>query len=255
VIVTVLSFFVAIKPLSDGYLDAVSLVKFVIYTVPTVLAFALPFAGAFAATLVFLRLAADNEITACAASGISYFRVLLPVIGLGIVLMAVLLYMSNFVIPGYYKKATKTAQADALTMIESRLNQGLPVTFGEYVLYAESAQTVSADQIDDVDPLFTTFLQAGAARVLVPVRPPFNDAVLSYLSHPQPPSDPWVGADAPIVGTNDPLYVSLAEELRAATGGRVDSTPVGDPWTYKIPTSLVYLQDDAVLPDFTNGGN
>jgi len=154
VIVTVLSFFVAIKPLSDGYLDAVSLVKFVIYTVPTVLAFALPFAGAFASTVVFLRLAADNEITACAASGISYFRVLLPVIGLGIVLMAVLLYMSNFVIPGYYKKATKTAQADALTMIESRLNQGLPVTFGEYVLYAESAQTVSADQIDTADYVF-----------------------------------------------------------------------------------------------------
>lgn len=151
VLVTVLSFFVAIKPLSDGYLDALNLIKFIIYTVPTVLAFALPFAGAFAATLVFLRLAGDNEITACAASGISYFRIVLPVIGLGILLMAVLLYMSNFVIPGYYKKATRTAQADALTMIESQLNQGLPVNFGEYVLYAESAQTVSPDQIDTAD--------------------------------------------------------------------------------------------------------
>jgi len=148
VLVTVLSFFIALKPLSEGLLDGLSLVKFVLYTIPTVLAFALPFAGAFASTLVFLRMAGDNEITACAASGISYFRVLLPVIALGLVLMGLLLYMSNFVIPGYYKKAARTAQADALTMIETQLNRGEPVTFDRFVLYAESAQSVPASRID-----------------------------------------------------------------------------------------------------------
>ncbi len=148
VLVTVLSFFIALKPLSEGLLDGMALVKFVLYTIPTVLAFALPFAGAFASTLVFLRLAGDNEITACAASGISYFRVLLPIIALGLVLMGLLLYMSNFVIPGYYKKAARTAQSDALTMIESQLNRGEPVTFDRFVLYAESAESVPPSQIN-----------------------------------------------------------------------------------------------------------
>ncbi len=148
VMVTVLSFFIAIKPLSDGLLDAMSLVKFVLYTMPTVLGFALPFAGAFASTLVFLRMAGDNEITACAASGLSYFRVLMPVVMLGIVLMVVLLYLSNFVIPGYYKKATRTVQADALTLIESQLNDGVPVKLQRYVLYAESARSVPSSEID-----------------------------------------------------------------------------------------------------------
>jgi len=148
VLVTVLSFFIALKPLSEGLLDGLTLVKFVLYTIPTVLAFALPFAGAFASTLVFLRLAGDNEITACAASGISYFRILLPIIVLGLVLMGLLLYLSNFVIPGYYKKAARTAQADALTMIESQLNRGEPVTFDRFVLYAEAAEAVPASRID-----------------------------------------------------------------------------------------------------------
>lgn len=148
ILVTVLSFFIAIKPLSEGMINGLTLVKFVLYTMPTVLAFALPFAGAFAATLVFLRMAGDNEITACAASGVSYFRVLLPIVALGLVLMGVLLYMSNFVIPGYYKKAARTAQSDALTLIESQINRGEPVVFDRFVLYAESARSVLPAQIN-----------------------------------------------------------------------------------------------------------
>ena len=150
ILVTVLSFFVAIKPLSDGLLDAPSLIKFVLYTMPTVLGFALPFAGAFASTLVFMRIAGDNEIVACAASGISYFRVLLPIVALGLVLMALLLYLSNFVIPDYYKKAARTAQSDALTIVTAQLSQGTPVTFGPYVLYAEQARIASPDEIDNL---------------------------------------------------------------------------------------------------------
>lgn len=104
-------------------------------------------------------------------------------------------------------------------------------------------------QLDDVDPLFSRFLQAGAARVLVPVRPPFNDAVLNYLSTEQPPADPWNGGSAPII--NDPLYISLAAELREANGGRTAGEPVDEPWQIKVPTSLVILQADAVLPNYT----
>ena len=44
--------------------------------------YALPVAAAFASTLTFYRMAADNEITAAAVSGVSYRSILLPVAGL-----------------------------------------------------------------------------------------------------------------------------------------------------------------------------
>ena len=72
VLVLVISAAVAIKPLSDGLLGPVALVKFILYTMPTTLQFALPFGAAFASTIVFNRMAADNEIVACSASGMSY---------------------------------------------------------------------------------------------------------------------------------------------------------------------------------------
>lgn len=45
VLVVVLSFGAAVGPMADGLLGPVTLVKFVLYTMPTVLGFALPFAG------------------------------------------------------------------------------------------------------------------------------------------------------------------------------------------------------------------
>ena len=107
---------------------------------------------------------------------------------------------------------------------------------------------LSVRRIEDTDPLFTKFLQAGAARVLVPVRIPYNEIVLNYLSIDPPPDDPWNGGDVPIAG--NPLYLSLAEELRAQTGGSPDGTPVGEPWEVRVPTSLVILQEGGDLPEW-----
>lgn len=139
VLVTVISFAAAIKPMSDGLLSAAALAKFVAYTTPTMLAFALPFAGAFAATIVFLRLAADNEITAMSASGISYGSILAPVLGLGVVLTITLFYLSNFVIPSFYRAAAQTVEADVMQLLVSNLNQNRPFDMDEAVLYADSA--------------------------------------------------------------------------------------------------------------------
>lgn len=139
VLVLVISFAAAIKPLSDGLLGAASLLKFVGYTAPTMLAFVLPFAGAFASTIVFLRLASDNEITAMSASGISYASILAPVFALGLVLFLSLMYLSNFVIPSFYRAAAQTLETDLLSVLVTRLNQQEPFEFEEYVLYADQA--------------------------------------------------------------------------------------------------------------------
>ena len=95
----------------------------------------------------------------------------------------------------------------------------------------------------DEDPLFTQFLQAGSARVVVPVHPAYNDAVMYYLENN---GAIWNGGEPPRL--NDPMFISLADELRNLTDDLQGATPEGDPWQVILPTTLVYLQKDAALP-------
>lgn len=142
VMVVVLSFLSAVGPMSDGLLGPVTLLKFVLYTMPTVLGFALPFAGAFSATVVFHAMTKDNEVLACRAGGLSYRRIFAPVVGLGLVLMVVLLLLSNTVVPRFWKAATRTVEGDVLGVLVSQLNQNRPYTFTSegLVLYADRAE-------------------------------------------------------------------------------------------------------------------
>lgn len=145
VLVTMISFAAAIKPLSDGLLGAGAMLKFVGYSAPTMLGFALPFAGAFASTLVFIRMAADNEVLACSASGLSYAKILAPIAALGLVLTMGLFYLSNFVVPGFYRAAAETLENDLMSVMVTQLNQNRPFTeFPGYVLYADSAVQLPA---------------------------------------------------------------------------------------------------------------
>ncbi|MEM7040182.1 MAG: hypothetical protein AAF570_24655, partial [Bacteroidota bacterium] len=60
---------------------------------------------------------------------------------------------------------------------------------------------------ESVDPNFRDFLRAGAGRVLVPVTPGYEKAVMHYLET----GVLWEGGDAPVL--DDPLYRSIALEL------------------------------------------
>jgi lipopolysaccharide export LptBFGC system permease protein LptF len=150
VLVTVISFAAAIKPLSDG-VGAGSLMKFIFYSAPTMLGFALPFAGAFASTLVFLRFAADNEIVACSASGMSYRAILLPVLGLGVALTMGLFLLSNFIVPDFYRRAAQSVENDLMTVLVTRLNENQPYVDerNRMVLYADTARERPVPHLDD----------------------------------------------------------------------------------------------------------
>lgn len=93
----------------------------------------------------------------------------------------------------------------------------------------------------DPDPLFEQFLKAGAARVLVPVHPIYNEAVLYYLQSGRI----WNGGEAPRIG--DPLFLALYEEVRDQQDDLEHAIPEGEPWEVVVPTSLVYLQPDFSL--------
>lgn len=102
--------------------------------------------------------------------------------------------------------------------------------------------------LDDVDPLFADFLRAGAARVVFPVRPGFEAAVLHYLET----GEIWSGGPAPDV--TDPLYVPIIKEIQEATGAPGNEVPQGEPWLVHLPTTLAKLRPNDDLPSWTKVG-
>jgi len=90
-------------------------------------------------------------------------------------------------------------------------------------------------QSESIDPLFRSFLQSGMARVVVTVKPGFEDAVQFYMST----GKIWSGGEVPVIG--DPLYLSIVDEMREPKGEKV-----GNFWMTRIPTSLNILQAQSI---------
>lgn len=90
-------------------------------------------------------------------------------------------------------------------------------------------------QFDDNDPVFRAFMQSGMARVIVTVRPGFEEAVRHFLATGQI----WNGGEVPVI--DDPLFLSIVDEMRSPK-----ATKEGEPWRERIPTSLTILQADSI---------
>ena len=85
------------------------------------------------------------------------------------------------------------------------------------------------------DPLFRNFMQAGMARVVVTVRPGFEEAVRYYMQTGQI----WNGGEVPVI--EDELYLSLIDELRKPEGEKL-----GKAWPTRVPTALTILQAQSI---------
>ncbi|MEK8070674.1 hypothetical protein [Rhodococcoides navarretei] len=104
---------------------------------------------------------------------------------------------------------------------------------------------------DNPDPLFQNFLSAGSVRITLPAPRAFEDMIRYLLMNPHGKHDlsdlVWKGG--PLPDLDDDLFRSLAEETRDKTDDLQGAVPEGTPWTYKVPTTLVWLQqDESPLP-------
>ncbi|WP_299679151.1 hypothetical protein [uncultured Dokdonia sp.] len=90
-------------------------------------------------------------------------------------------------------------------------------------------------QYENNDPVFRKFMQAGMARVVVTVRPGFEDAMMHYMAT----GNVWDGGELPVL--DDPLYLSIVEELQQPLGIKE-----GEAWKTQVPTSLTILQADSI---------
>jgi hypothetical protein len=112
--------------------------------------------------------------------------------------------------------------------------------------YYWSRRTTWYDQAlaDNPDPLFAEFLKAGAARVVIPVRPQLEGDLRYFLMTGQI----WGGGAMPEITDTD--YLPITEEIRDRDEAPGTEVPQGDPWEVTLPTTLIRLRADDILPEW-----
>ncbi|AXT52649.1 hypothetical protein D1818_18080 [Aquimarina sp. BL5] len=88
--------------------------------------------------------------------------------------------------------------------------------------------------VENNDPLFKAFLQSGMARVIITVRPGFEEMVNWYLATGQI----WNGGQVPTI--DDEEFVSIVEELQNP------ESVVEETWETRVPTSLTVIQAGSI---------
>ncbi|MFG0251524.1 MAG: LptF/LptG family permease, partial [Phycisphaerales bacterium JB038] len=139
VLVWIIAFAAAVKPISEGQLSVSDTLRYLSLAVVPMVPFAAPFAAGFAATLSYHRLASDNELLACTASGVSPRTILAPVLVLGAVLAVGLMAVSHQLVPGVMRSMERMLQADVGTLLVTAINRGDGVRFEGLSIYADEA--------------------------------------------------------------------------------------------------------------------
>ena len=144
VLVSVIAFAAAIKPLAEGALSPIGAVKFMALAVPPMLAYALPFSAGFGAALVYHRMAQDNEVIASHSGGISHRALLVPAAVCALFLGGSLSALNEWVIPRFLHSMERMITLDVAQMMIRQIGRGQAATLGDVMIHAE--------RIDEIEP-------------------------------------------------------------------------------------------------------
>lgn len=162
VLVTVVAFAATVKPLADGKLTADQAIRFMRYAIPPMLAYTLPFAGGFAATLAYHRFVVENEVTAAHAGGIGHRKLLLPALASGVLLGGGLMFLNDRVIPNYLLNMERMITRDFARLMVNSLRQGEAARIGNTEIHADM---VDERPPEPGSPAREQFLLAGVGMI------------------------------------------------------------------------------------------
>ncbi len=130
----IMSFGGLLRPLTQQGLDAGQVGKMLSYFTPAMTAYSFPVAALFATTVVYGRMSADNELTACRAGGISlgpFFGMAFPAVVFGLIVAIVSLVFLCFIVPIYTLKAEKVIYENLAKLIANRIERTHQLELGE----------------------------------------------------------------------------------------------------------------------------
>jgi lipopolysaccharide export LptBFGC system permease protein LptF len=125
VIANIMSFGGLLRPLTETGLDLGQIGKMLAYATPAMTTYSFPIAALFATTVVYGRLASDNEVTAVRAAGISLgpLGLGLPALVLGLIVSFVSLAFLSFLVPAATLKVERTVVSNIGQFIVNRIEQ------------------------------------------------------------------------------------------------------------------------------------
>src|SRR5689334_11272697 len=137
----VMSFGGLLRPLTQQGLDANQVGQLLTFFTPAMTAYSFPIAALFATTMVYGRLSADNELTACRAAGISLLSVAVPAFVLGSLAALVSFLFLSFVVPASTLKAEKVIYSNIAKVIASQIQRSHQISFpgSLYTVFAQQA--------------------------------------------------------------------------------------------------------------------
>lgn len=174
VLAGIMSFGGLLRPLMEYGLSASQAGKMLLYFMPAMMTYSLPIAALFATTVVYGRLSADNELTACRAGGISHLALTLPAMVLGLALSIVSLLSLSFLVPRYILRVEKVAFDSLAEVVVKNIQRTHQLRIEDYVIYAESAQILPRVQGGDTEtvvlhgPMFASYDEDPQTRTKIP---------------------------------------------------------------------------------------
>jgi len=179
-----------LRPIQDYGVGPRQVVHLIGYFLPITLTFVLPMAGLFAAALVYGRLANDNELDACRASGISLLTAIYPGLTLAILVAITTLVLSFYVVPTYVQRAERAIKADAKQILYRNLQRkghyNLPD--GRYQIYADAAdpqkdELLGAIVVDVKNSEIRKIITTDRASVHFEPHKKFNEVKITVIAH------------------------------------------------------------------------
>jgi lipopolysaccharide export LptBFGC system permease protein LptF len=143
----IMSFGGLMRPLTENGLDASQVGKMLTYLMPAMMAYSVPAAALFATTVVYGRLAADNELTACRAAGMSYTSIGLPAVVLGLVVAILSLVLLCFVVPIFSLKVEEVISSNLAQVVVNKIGRDHQIRLGSTypTVFAEEAHIMPSD--------------------------------------------------------------------------------------------------------------
>jgi lipopolysaccharide export LptBFGC system permease protein LptF len=167
----IMSFGGLLRPLTEHGLDAQQVTRILGYFMPAMQTYSLPVAALFATTMVYGRLSADNELTACRAAGIGYWPIWLPAIVLGLLVALISLIFLCFIVPIFTLKVEKVIYSNLAELVQNQIEREHRITLegtnSPLTVFAQQAFVLPApadrpkDQVVQlVGPMIVTYERA-----------------------------------------------------------------------------------------------
>ncbi len=145
----IMSFCALLRPLTQTGLDGSQVARLLRYLMPAMSTYSLPVAALFATTVVYGRMSADNELTACRASGISFRSMSTPAMLLGLGVSIGSMFLLCFTVPDATQKIEQVIVSNLGKLIVHQIGQTHETQFGDgtkrVTIFAQDATLVKPD--------------------------------------------------------------------------------------------------------------